>query len=246
VTGALLLLPGVGILAGGSALAIGQAVATDDDGYFTYTLDRVESDGVAIATNDLWDEHAADEDWPWALDWVDLDVRLRVTGAAATDDVFVGIARTADVERWLDGVAHSEVVDIDHRAPEYRQVAGATTLGSPLDEDFWVASASGSGEQEVTWAARGGRWSVVVANADGSPAVAADVQFGARSDAITPIAVTLIVLGGLTLTVAIALIVIGVRGRRTPPRPLASLDPPFPPPAPDTAVRPAAERETVG
>jgi hypothetical protein len=47
--------------------------------------------------------------------------------------------------------------------------------------------------------------------------VSADVEFGARSDAVTPIAVTLLVLGGVTMLIATALIVIGVRGRRTQP-----------------------------
>ena len=54
VIGCLVLIPGFGLLSGGGAIALGQAVATDDDGYFSFTLDRVESNGVAVATTDLW------------------------------------------------------------------------------------------------------------------------------------------------------------------------------------------------
>jgi hypothetical protein len=241
VVGCLMLLPGFGILAGGSALAIAQAAATDDDGYFRFTLDRVESDGVAVATTHLWLDDVDDEAGPWIFDWLDLDLRLRVEGAAATDDVFIGIARSADVERYLSTTTYSEVTGLDHRTPEYRQVAGLATIGSPLDQDFWTTSTNGTGEQELTWDARGGRWSVVVMNADGSPDVSADIEVGARSGAVTPIAITLIVIGGILSGIAIVLIVIGARGRRTGGiatggRPV--IRSPFPPPPPTSPPAP--------
>ena len=237
VIGGLALLPSLGVLAGGTALAVGQAVATDDDGYFTTTLDRIESDGVAIATTDVWEEDL-EEDGPWVLDMLDLDVRLRVDGAGPTDDVFVGIARTDDVATYLAGAQYSEVTDIDDHTPVYQQVTGTEIrsgrLGAPIDQSIWVAGASGIGEQELTWDARGGRWSVVVMNADGSTEVAADVEVGAHSDAVTPIAVTLIVLGGLGTLVGIGLLVFGTRGRRVSGTPVTS---PLPPPTPEPTHR---------
>lgn len=210
--GALALLPGVGMLAGGTAAAVAQGVATDD-GYFTFTPDRVASDGVAVITDDAWLD--ADDGGPWVLDFLDLDVRLRAEGAGATDDVFVGIARTADVEAYLTTASHSIVDEIDGRDIVYRQQPGDAAVTAPTDLDIWVASADGRGEQELTWEARGGRWTVVVMNADGSPDLAADVEIGVRSDAVTPIAVTLIVLGGITVLMGIGLIVFGARGRRS-------------------------------
>ena len=211
VVGALGLVPGFGMLAGGTAAAVAQGVATDD-GYFTFTPDRVSSNGVAIVTDDAWLD--VDDGGPWVLDWLDVDVRLHVDGSSSTDDVFVGIARTPDVEDYLGEAAYSVVEEIDGREVRYRQEPGAGSAVTPADLDIWVASASGSGEQELTWEARGGRWTVVVMNTDGTPDVAADVEVGVRSDAVTPIAVTLIVLGGLTVLAGIGLIVFGVRGRR--------------------------------
>lgn len=231
VIGCLMLLPGLGILTGGGALAIAQAVATDDDGYFNFTLDPVSSDGVAVATTHLWLADVDDEAGPWVLDWLDLDVRLRVDGANSSDQVFVGIARSADVERYLSDAAYSEVVEIDGHTPTYRQITGSTIIGSPLDQDFWAASTSGSGEQELAWEARGGRWSVVVMNADGSPDVSADIEIGARSDAVTPIAITLIVTGTIVSGLSIALIVIGARRRKGLTRNgQTAIRSPFPPP----------------
>lgn len=244
VAGCLLVLPGLGILAGGGAVVLAQAVATDDDGYYTFTLDRIQSDGVAIATTDLWLDDLDDDGSPWVFDWLDLDVRLRVEGAASTDEVFVGIGRSPDVERYLSDAGYSRVVSLDEHAPTYREIAGSDAIAAPLEQDFWAAGTSGTGEQELTWEARGGRWSVAVMNADGSPAVAADVEIGAKSGAVTPIAITLIVVGGAMVGTAILLIVVGARGRRSPGSPLQPQPPvssSFPPPIPDTPA--GAERE---
>ena len=215
IVGCLLLVPGLGIATGGAAAAIGQAVATDDAGFFRFTLDRVESSGVAIATTDLWIDDVEGEASPWVFDFLDVDLRLRVDGAGPTDDVFVGIARSSDVAQYLDGVAFSEVIEVDDRAPRYEQIDGIVSIESPLDQDFWAVSVSGSGEQQLDWDARGGRWSVVVMNADGSPVVAADVEIGARSGAVTPVAVGLLLTGGVIVLVAGVLILIGARGRRS-------------------------------
>ncbi len=218
VVGCLLLLPAGGLVLGGGGLAVAQAVATDDDGYFRFSIDRVASDGVAVGTTDLWLDDA-DAEAPWVFDFLDVDVRLRATGAGATDDLFVGIARAQDVQRYLAGAAWSEVVEVNDRFPRYREIDGVAEIEPPVDQDFWTTSRSGSGEQELTWAARGGRWSIVVMNADGSPDVAADVEIGVRSGAVTPIAITLLVVGGVLLAGAVVLIVVGARGRRAPGTP---------------------------
>ena len=236
VIGCLMLLPGLGLVTGGGAIAIAQAVATDDDGYFSFTLDRVESNGVAVATTDLWLDDVEGDASPWVLDWIDLDLRLRVEGAASTDDVFVGIARTDDVESYLADAAYSKVIELDEHTPRYRSIEGTPSIAPPLTQDFWTASASGAGERELEWDARGGRWSVVVMNVDGSPVVAADVQVGARSGVVTPIAITLLVFGGIGTGISLMLIIIGARGRRGPAKPTA-IKTPLPPPPPDSAVQ---------
>lgn len=233
VIGCLLLLPGIGLTFGGGALAVAQAVATDDDGYFRFTLDRLDSDGVAVGTTDLWFDDA-DGEAPWVFDLLDVDFRFRVEGAGPTDDVFVGVARAADVERYLADAAWSELIEIDERSPRYRQLDGETSVEPPLEQDFWTASASGPGEQELVWDARGGRWSIVVMNVDGSAGVEADIEIGVRSGAVTPIAVTMLVVGVVLIAGAIVLIVVGGRGRRTPDspptahQPLAAPQPPAP------------------
>jgi hypothetical protein len=216
VVGCLILLPGLGMVVGGG-FAVGAQVAATDDGYFEFTLDRLESDGVAIAATDIWlDGDSGDADW--LLDWLDVDVRLQVTGARTTDDVFVGIARSDDVRRYLAGTSYAEIVEIEGRSPLYRTASGSRSIESPLDQDFWAESVSGAGVQELEWEARGGRWSVVVMNTDGSPVVTADVDAALKSGVLMPIAITLLASGALVTITAVVLIVVGARGRRSSER----------------------------
>lgn len=243
IVGCLAMLPALGLLVGGAGIVIAQAAATDDDGYYSFTLDRLDSPGVAVTTSELWFDD--DDGGPWVLDWLDLDVRLRVDGAA-DGEVFVGIARRADVDAYLAGSAHSVVTELDDRRPRYRQVVGGDPVGAPAAQEFWVASTSGAGEQQLDWEARGGRWAIVVMNPDGSPGVAADVEIGARSDAVTPIGVGLIVTGGVAMLVGVGLIVFGARGRRRPVGPSATtIVAPSPLPSPSTSIGGADRADTT-
>jgi hypothetical protein len=153
------------------------------------------------------------------LDLIDADLRLRVTPAESTDDgptddVFVGIARGADVESYLAGAGFSDIVEMDGDAPVYEEVAGGDMIGDPGAEPFWAVAAAGVDTQEVEWEVRDGDWSVVVMNTDGAPGVAADVEVGLRSGAIIPIAIGLMVAGALVLAGGISLVVVGTRGLR--------------------------------
>lgn len=214
VLGVLMLLPGFGIAASGVGLAIGTAVATDDDGYFRFTPDRVVSEGVAIIGTDLFDD-VDDGTGADVFDIIDLSLRVRADGAALSDEVFVGIARTADVEFYLDDAGYSDVRDFIDRRPVYRQNAGDGVVAAPTEQNFWAVSAMGSGELELEWDARPGNWAVVVMNVDGSPGVMADVELGARTGVVTPIAIALMVGGAVVLLIALILIVGGTRrGRR--------------------------------
>lgn len=131
------------------------------------------------------------------------DARFRVT---ATDDapVFVGIARAADVERYLDGVAYATAADfLGHVRTEQR---GGPPATAPANEDFWVRSATGPGTQTLKWAVSEGEWTIVVMNADGRADVAIEADAGLEAPPLTAIAAALLVGGAILLALAVFLV----------------------------------------
>lgn len=217
VIGTLLVIPSIGLLFGGSALGLAYAFARDDEGYFDTTLDRLDTDTVAVTAEDI--TLAAEPGSPdWLIDALDTDVRLLVTSATNTDDVFVGIARESDVDSYLSGIAHDEITDVrDGLEPVYRTRGGTDSVEAPIDQSFWTVASSGPGTQELTWEATTGRWAAVVMNADGSPGIAADVNVGVKSGFVLPLALLLIGAGAALAAGAVALIIVGASGLRAAP-----------------------------
>ena len=250
VIGCLLAVPGIGMLIAGGALGLAHAFGRDDDGFYEFSLDRIESATPAITAEDL--QLTADPGSPsWLLDALEADVRLQVSSASGDRDVFVGIGPEADVASYLDGVAHDQVVDLDGREAELRSRSGADEALPPTEQDFWDVSASGPGTQEIEWETRSGRWAVVVMNADGTAGVAADVDVGIKPDFLLPL-VAILLIGGVILTaVAVALIIVGATGPRAEPEPPAGVPPEeLPgevavPPTPSPADTPVALTATL-
>jgi hypothetical protein len=178
----------------------------DADGYLTTPNQRFESDSYAITTRNLEVGAGA----PGFLLKADRYGTVRLeTMAKGGKPLFVGVARTGDVERYLGGSAHSVVSDIDY-APfraRYDQVQGARPPGPPAKQHIWAAR----GEHALSWNVRSGDWSVVVMNADGSRNVAASVSAGAKVPYIAEIAYVTLGLGLLFVIVTTALTMYGTR-----------------------------------
>lgn len=137
---------------------------------------------------------------------------------------------------YLSGVNHSELTQVrfsPFRA-DYRDVAGTRPPARPADQQFWAASATGAGTQELKWDIRSGNWAVVIMNADASGPVSVDLRGGARSDLLWPVFLGLLIGGIVLLAVGVPLIIAGAAGlgRRGPPTPGAGPGKlPYPDPA---------------
>jgi hypothetical protein len=214
VIGCVMILPAIGMLFGGGALAIAYATQRDDDGYFDATIDQLQTPTAAITGENL--RFATDPGSPdWLIDAIDLDVRIGATALDSDQPVFIGIARQADLDRYLADVAHDRVTSIDNGAPVYRrQGQRLAPLASPVEQDIWVAEASGPGTQELTWSATSGRWAAVVMNADGSPGVSVTMTVGGKSGVILPLTLVLTGVGAVVTAAAVALIIYGASGAR--------------------------------
>ena len=212
VIGSLLALIGFGLLAGGGILGWALATQRDDAGYFTTSNLRFATDSYALTSDKI---DLGDPGPDGFGEWANATVRVSVD-SAGSGDVFVGIARDADVETYLKGVPHDDITSTNRFGrssdAEYRRenVDGTSKPDAPATQTFWVAQASGVGTQEITWHVKGGSWAIVVMHADGTPNVTADVQLGGQVDHLVAIAVALAVGGIVLLAGGAALIVVGV------------------------------------
>jgi hypothetical protein len=208
VVGVLVGIVAFGMLAGGCALVAVDQTQRDDDGFLMSPTQDFATPAYAIVSESADIDADGGE---WALDTFLGTVRIR---SDSERPVFVGIAPTADVTRYLVGVEHDVVDDLDTSGdPEYSRRPGGPPAGPPGEETFWVASATGSGEQTLEWEPEDGDWRVVLMNEDASRGVASDMSIGAELDTVLWIGIGMLVFGGLLAALAALAITAGARRR---------------------------------
>ncbi len=196
VLGSLGVLVALAFLAGGAALVWGLETHSDAGGYFTTHTHRYQTSAYALSTESLDVGGVAG-----ALEDRLARIRIAATSTAAAKPLFVGIARTQDVDRYLARVEHDELRDIsfDPFGIHYRRLGGNAPTALPATQRFWRTQATGTGTQTISWPVETGRWSAVVMNADGSRAVRVDAQLAARVSGVWWIVAGLLVLGAVSL-----------------------------------------------
>jgi hypothetical protein len=197
---------GLALLVGGIAVLAAYAFSRDDDGYFNSDRKQLDSATYAITTEDI--DLGVDEA-DWAPDAILGNVRVQVEG---DKPVFVGIGSDDDVDRYLGGVAHDELIDFHGGDPEFDLHEGRAPRTAPGEQDFWVAESEGSGEQALTWDAEFGRWTAVVMNADAARGIDVEADAGVKLGWAIWAGLGMFVVG-LLMTVG-AVVVILLIGRR--------------------------------
>ena len=210
VVGVITALLSLALLAGGTALVVLDQTQRDEDGFLMSPSEDFSTATYAIVSESADVDFGGSESAARAILG---DVRIR---SESDRDVFVGIARDADVEEYLNGVEHSVVTDIEEE-PEYSDSPGGAPDAPPGAQDFWVASTSGSGEQTLEWEAEDGSWSAVVMNSDGSRGVASELSIGAELDAALWVGIVLLVVGAVLAALAALAITAGARRGRAAP-----------------------------
>jgi hypothetical protein len=155
------------------AVTLGFNSARDSSGYLSSGTTRYTTPAYALATKSYEAGSFGDRAVPAGLLG---KVRVQVHSDAP---VFVGIARTSDVSRYLKGVAHMNVTGVDAEDIDMR-MAGDARPADPVTQSFSVASSTGRGVQNLKWHAHSGHWRAVVMNTDGSRDVSAGVALGAE------------------------------------------------------------------
>ncbi|MEP6953406.1 MAG: hypothetical protein ABI950_05005 [Solirubrobacteraceae bacterium] len=201
----------IGMFAAGGA-SLYADTKKDDRGFISTAAHGFAGTGYAVATDDL-DVNGVPSGVVGDVSYG--KVRLQVTPRAGKP-VFVGIARTESVSAYLRRSPHSILTDVsfDPFRADYRAHAGTEKPFSPGAQRFWAVSSEGQGRRTITWNVRGGHWSIVVMNADGSRGVDAGVRAGARVPALPYIGWGALGIGLVLLAGAGGLTVLGLRRPR--------------------------------
>jgi len=205
--GAFLLLATV-LLVGGIGLAVSSAVIRDDDGLVRSTPATWSTAGYAVRS-DTVRFHATGMMGDASQQMMGT-VEVQADGLDGRD-VFVGIASSSDVDRYLGRAAGSMMRDPWGEDDERSTFTdGDAPDMAPGAAQIWVASSAGPGPQTIRWEPRPGHWTLVVMNEDASAPVAAEVTVAAELPILhrlgVPVAVAgllLFVASGVALIIAI-------------------------------------------
>jgi hypothetical protein len=177
---------------------------TDADGFHNTAAHTYATDTRALTTENL----DVGTDVPAWLESGLGTIRVDPQSAGA----FVGVARTADVNAYLDQVAHDEITDLEYDPFSLDTVRrrGEARPAIPAAQTFWAATSTGG--RELEWKVREGDWTVVLMNEDASPGVNVDARVGAKLPLLEGLGWGLAIPGIVLGIASVALIVLGARG----------------------------------
>ena len=233
VLGALVVLAAGACAVGGGTLA----AVMGTDGRVESGTERIDTATFALVS-EVADIAEEDPDAAKAISRADVEVRIRAE-SRNDKDTFIGIARAGDVDTYLADVRRDIVNDIDFD-PDFRiektLVEGDDEPDPPADQDFWVASATGSGQQTLDWEVAQGAYRLVLMNADASEGVDLDASIGVKIPFAFQIGLGLLITGLIFALIGVAMIILAVRSgpEPAPVRPQPSGPPPPPPPTSPT------------
>ena len=136
---------------------------------------------------------------------------LRIN-SSSSKPVFVGVARKADVDRYLAGAETDRVTDFDTDpfTLETTRMHGERHPAPPAKQSFWVTKSTGT-TAKIDWKVRNGNYRIVVMNADGSRGVTTQSQFEVQIPYLGTIAIVALVIGLAMMAGGAAMIVPSVR-----------------------------------
>lgn len=198
-----------GLVAGIGGLAVDRYFR--EDGFLT-SVDREFSTRAPALVSEDMDFSGLDSPGDRVFENLVGNLRVRVTAA---DDraVFVGIAPTDEVARYLAGRMHTTVTD-PAGDPGYTLHRGRPVIPSPVASDaagIWAAQATGTGTQTVEWTPTEGHWAIVVMRPSGVGPVDVTADMGAEVPVLPAASFVVGALSLLGLAAGVALVAIAVR-----------------------------------
>ncbi|MER7251396.1 DUF4389 domain-containing protein [Kribbella sp. NPDC000426] len=212
----------VGLTVGGALAWLDQG-RRDSAGFVTSDQVTLSTTGYALTSENLTiDAGATAIPQRWFG-----DARVRVATTDGTP-VFVGLASSADVRSYLNGVGYTTVKAVGPDRTTYDEHAGQAPSTPPTALRIWRVQSSGVGEQTITWPLENGDWTLVVMTPDAGRNISVNADVGATAPALDWAWIAVLVSAGITFMLGLALVLLAVV-RRPKPGPSALQTPTVPP-----------------
>ena len=219
VFGGLILIVALGLITGGGVLLWSQTAITDNAGYMNTNAVPLTVSSYAIVQNNV--NIQIDNGIGMPMNQNIVSVKIAATSNNGKP-IFVGIVPQQPALTYFSGVNIDRIISYNwvpgrmmgSGVPTFQTIPGGAPSTAPTSQMIWVAQASGSGTQTVTWTPSTGEYWVVIMNADGLKGVDANVQVGARVTILSWIGWGLLIGGLFVAMIGVVVIYFGAIHRR--------------------------------
>ena len=203
IAGSIVSLLALVLLAGGGWALWKDRMDRDPNGLLSTETSRLDTTTYAIVSELRGDGPS----WLYGTNVVG-DVRVGVTSQTGKP-VFLGIARTDDVHRYIHDAGFATLDNFETTADTTH--AGPAPSAPPSETSIWAASSEGIGRQTLDWSPRDGDWSIVLMNADASAGIEVVGDLSAELPVLPWVAGGLLIAAAALGVVGIWLLVRGIR-----------------------------------
>ena len=225
IVGIIFILISIGAMFAGGAIIWASRFHRDAEGFHVTDPLRINSGTYAVISDAIEFDEGASQ----ALNWLGLDkIKIEVENNDPSQSVFVGIARSRDIDAYLEDVKHDEItsVDIFDSSFDYERKPGEMLPEPPGTQDFWVEEAQGRGPQEIVFDIEEGEFTVLAMNADAAEGVDLEAVFGIKSSGvILLLGIVFTIIGVLLLAGGVIMVIFGAKSPK-------GSQPAVPPPPP--------------
>jgi hypothetical protein len=165
IFGTIVLLISIYLLVSGGICMWTYSTTRDSEGFSSTWTIQINKDSHAIVLN------PENIDFGGGCNKNNLyTIKVKVSNNSFSNQIFVGIAREADIDAYLSGVEFDQITSfqIFPSRAKYQNYPGNIMPGSPSSQVFWIESTYGTGIQTLTLEPGSDFNSLVFMNENGS------------------------------------------------------------------------------
>lgn len=199
---------------GGGALFFVTNEFVDDDGFLNSNSILFESDSHAVVFQPINIDVGNFGSYMWHHSIGDfVTIKLSGSNNDQSKNIFIGIGKTSDVNNYLNGVAYSEVKNLNMFPTDvtYASHSGIELPEDPTTQTSFLVSVHGPGTQTLEWVPDAGSYSVILMNDDGSSNVDLNIKIMAKVPLLNTIMMMLF-FGGIIALIFGCLLIYFARG----------------------------------